>query len=66
MGCRFCDAYEAYLYLHQPQLSFEWAWICSVRWYAPMNSSWPGVRCATAPYVRDAYALDYERCPFAK
>ena len=67
MGCRFCDAYEAYLYLHhQPQLSFEWAWnlLSSLVRTHELQLAW----CALCdgPYVRDAYSLDYERCPFCE
>ena len=61
------DAFEAYLVLHpEPQLSFEWAWNlyrCLVS-RRELRVVW----CALCegPYVQDAYALDYERCPFCE
>ena len=67
LGAGLCDAFEAYLVLHpEPQLSFEWAWNlyrCLVS-RRELRVVW----CALCdgPYVQDAYALDYERCPFCE
>lgn len=67
LGLRLCEAFEAYLTLHpEPQLSFEWAWNlyrCLVL-RRELRLAW----CALCegPYVQDAYALDYERCPFCE
>ena len=67
LGAGLCDAFEAYLVLHpEPQLSFEWAWNlyrCLVS-RRELRLVW----CALCegPYVQDAYALDYERCPFCE
>jgi hypothetical protein len=67
VGQGFCAAYEHYLALHPaPQLSFEWGWnlyrsLISTR---ELLVAW----CALCdiPYVQDAYALDYERCPYCE
>ena len=67
LGLGLCKAFEAYLFLHPaPQLSFEWAWNlyrCLVS-RRELRLAW----CALCegPYVQDAYALDYERCPFCE
>jgi hypothetical protein len=67
LGTGLCDAFEAYLALHpEPQLSFEWAWNlyrCLVS-RRELRLVW----CALCegPYVQDAYALDYARCPFCE
>ncbi|MEO7387630.1 MAG: hypothetical protein ABIX37_11890 [Gammaproteobacteria bacterium] len=67
LGCGLCDAFEAYRALHpDPQLSFEWTWNlyrCLVS-RRELRLAW----CALCegPYVQDAYALDYERCPFCE
>lgn len=67
MGCRFCDAYEAYLHLHhQPQLSFEWAWNLHMSLVNTHELQLAWCALCEGPYVRDAYALDYERCPFCE
>jgi hypothetical protein len=67
MGCRFCDAYEAYLHLHpQPQLSFEWAWNLHMSLVQTHELQLAWCALCEGPYVRDAYALDYERCPFCE
>ena len=67
MGSRFCDAYEAYLGLHpEPQLSFEWGWNLyqSLIHTRELRVAWCSL--CEGPYVQDAYALDYERCPFCE
>jgi hypothetical protein len=67
LGHGLCDAFEAYLGLHpEPQLTLEWAWNlhrCLV-FRRELRLAW----CALCegPYVQDAYALDYERCPFCE
>lgn len=67
LGLGLCEAFEDYLDLHpEPQLSFEWAWNlyrCLVS-RRELRLAW----CAlcSGPYVQDAYALDYERCPFCE
>ena len=67
LGLGMCVAFEAYLVLHpEPKLSFEWAWNlyrCLVS-RRELRLAW----CALCegPYVQDAYALDYERCPFCE
>ncbi|MEO8445013.1 MAG: hypothetical protein ABI567_08430 [Gammaproteobacteria bacterium] len=67
LGSGLCDAFEAYLTLHpEPQLSLEWTWNlyrCLVS-RRELRMVW----CALCdgPYVQDAYALDYERCPFCE
>ena len=64
LGFRLCQAFEAYLELYpDPQLSFEWAWNLHhalVETHELIFASCAGCR---APYVQDAYALDYRRCP---
>ena len=67
LGLRLCDAFEAYLALHpDPQLSIEWAWNLyrSLVMSRELRFAWCAL-CA-GPYVQDAYALDYERCPFCE
>ena len=67
MGCRFCDAYEHYLFLHpQPQLSFEWAWNLHLSLVQKHELQLAWCALCDGSYVRDAYALDYERCPFCE
>jgi hypothetical protein len=67
LGNGLCNAFEAYRSLHpEPQLSFEWAWNlyrCAVS-RRELQLAW----CALCevPYVQDAYALDYRRCPFCE
>ena len=64
VGARVCQAYETYVSLQpNPKLSFEWAWnlyVSLVR-SCELYIAWCGV--CTGPYVQDAYALDYHRCP---
>lgn len=64
LGERLCDAYETHRVLYpDPQLSFEWAWnlyqLLALR--RELRLAW----CASCfgPYVQDAFALDYSRCP---
>lgn len=67
MGRSFCDAYEAYLALHpDPQLTFEWAWNLyqSLVGTRELQLAWCAI--CDGPYVQDAYALDYQRCPFCE
>lgn len=67
LGIRFCEAYEAYQALYpEPQLSFEWAWNLyrSLVRSHELRLAWCGL--CDGPYVQDAYALDYERCPFCE
>ncbi len=67
LGQRLCQAYEAYEKLYpEPGLSFEWAWNL---YHALIESrelyfAWCGI-CGS-PYIQDAYALDYQRCPFCE
>ncbi len=67
LGCGLCEAFEAYLELHpQPRLTLEWAfnlYRCLVS-RRELRLVW----CALCdgPYVQDAYALDYQRCPFCE
>ena len=67
MGRKLCESFEAYLTLHpEPQLSFEWAWNlyrCLVSRHE-LRLTWCSL--CEGPYVQDAYALDYERCPFCE
>lgn len=67
LGQRFCAAYEAYQALHPaPGLHFEWGWNLyrSLVETRELRIAW----CAscTGPYVDDAYALQYDRCPFCE
>ena len=67
LGVGLCTAFEAYRVLHPaPQLSFEWTWNLyrSLVSRRELRLAW----CALCegPYVQDAYALDYERCPFCE
>lgn len=67
LGEGLCDAYEAYRSLHpEPQLSFEWTWNlyrCAVS-RRELRLAWCCL--CDVPYVQDAYALDYQRCPFCE
>lgn len=67
LGSALCDAFEAYLTLHpEPQLTFEWSWNlyrCLVT-RRELQLAWCSI--CEGPYVHDAYALDYERCPFCE
>jgi hypothetical protein len=67
LGAALCDAFDAYLALQpEPQLSFEWAWNlyrCLVT-RRELKLVWCGL--CDGPYVQDAYALDYARCPFCE
>lgn len=64
LGFRMCQAFEVYLSLYpDPGLSFEWAWNLHhalVETHELVFATCDGCR---APYVQDAYALDYRRCP---
>ncbi len=67
LGTRLCDAFETYQRLcPSPEFSFEWTWNL---YHALVEThelyfSW----CDTChgPYVQDAYALDYQRCPLCE
>ena len=67
LGHGLCEAFEAYLALHpDPQFSFEWAWNlyrCLVS-RRELKLAW--CELCDGPYVQDAYALDYARCPFCE
>ena len=67
LGLGLCDSFEAYLGLHpEPQLTFEWAWNlyrCLVS-RRELRLVWCSI--CDGPYVQDAYALDYRRCPFCE
>ncbi|MGI9309384.1 MAG: hypothetical protein ACR2P6_08980 [Gammaproteobacteria bacterium] len=67
LGKRLCCAYEIYCQLYaEPHFSFEKIWAL----YKALVQSQELylAKCAGcgAPYVQDAYALDYERCPFCE
>jgi len=67
LGNGLCDGFEAYRALHpEPQLTFEWTWNlyrCAVS-RRELQLAWCGL--CDGPYVQDAYALDYQRCPFCE
>jgi len=67
LGQRLCQAFEAYCGLHpDPRLSFEWAWNLyhSLVDSRELYFAWCDI--CTGPYVQDAFALDYRRCPFCE
>lgn len=64
LGFRLCQAFEAYLELYpEPRLSFEWAWNLRHALVETQELIFSGCDVCRAPYVQDAYALDYRRCP---
>jgi len=67
LGAGLCEAFEAYRALHpEPQLSFEWAWNLYRCLVARRELRVVWCALCDGPYVQDAYALDYERCPFCE
>jgi len=66
-GLRLCQAYEAYLSLYpDPQLSFEWAWNLHHALVESRELYFAWCEICGGPYVQDAYALDYARCPLCE
>jgi len=67
LGLRICQAYEAYLYLYpDPKLSFEWAWNLHHALIESRELYFAWCEICTGPYIQDAYALDYSRCPLCE
>ena len=67
LGAGLCDDFEAYLVLHpEHQLSFEWAWNLHLSLVQKHELQLAWCALCDGSYVRDAYALDYERCPFCE
>jgi hypothetical protein len=67
LGMRFCEAYEAYLFLHPtPALSFEWAWNLYRSLVTSHELRFAWCALCEGSYVQDSYALDYRRCPFCE
>jgi hypothetical protein len=67
LGSRLCQAFESYLHLYpQPGLSFEWAWNLYHALLESRELYFAWCETCTGPYVQDAYALDYQRCPLCE
>lgn len=64
LGFRLCQAYEAYSEIYpDPKLSFEWAWNLHYSLVDSRELIFAWCDTCRGPYVQDAYALDYRRCP---
>ena len=67
LGLRLCQAYEVYRHLFpSPQLSFEWAWNLYHALVESRELYFAWCESCDSPYVQDAYALDYRRCPICE
>lgn len=67
LGQRLCQAFEAYRSLHpEPRLSFEWAWNLYHSMVESRELYFATCDVCGGPYVQDAFALDYRRCPFCE
>lgn len=67
LGQRLCQAYEAYRDLHAGgRLSFEWTWNLYHSLVSSRELYFADCDTCGGPYVQDAYALDYRRCPFCE
>jgi len=67
LGQRLCNAFESYRQVWpSPALSFERTW-CLFNALAKAGELY-FARCdhCYGPYIQDAYALDYHRCPFCE
>jgi len=62
-GQLLCQAYETYLQLYpRPSLSFEWAWNLYRALVDTRELCFAWCTTCEGTYVRDSYALDYQRC----
>lgn len=67
LGERICRAFEAYQRLvPDPQFSFEWTWNLYHALIESRELCFAWCLLCEGPYVQDAYALDYERCPICE
>ena len=67
LGQRVCDAFDAYRELHpEPRFSFERLWGLYRAMAIAKELYFARCGICEGPYVQDAYALDYERCPFCE
>ena len=67
LGSKLCQAFETYQRIvPEPQFTFEWAWNLyhALIETGELYLAWCNT-CA-GPYVQDAYALDYQRCPLCE
>ncbi len=67
LGSRLCQAYETYRQLvPHPEFSFEWAWNLYHALVETRELCLAWCDACEGPYVQDAYALDYRRCPLCE
>jgi hypothetical protein len=67
LGQRLCQAFETYQGVHpEPRWSFEWAWNLYHSLVESRELYFAYCDGCAGPYVQDAYALDYRRCPFCE
>jgi Flagellar transcriptional activator (FlhC) len=67
LGQRLCQAFETYQGVHpEPRWSFEWAWNLYHSLVESRELYFANCDSCSGPYVQDAYALDYHRCPFCE
>jgi hypothetical protein len=67
LGSRLCQAYETYLAMYpDPGLSFEWAWNLYHALIESRELFFAWCETCGGPYIQDAYALDYRRCPLCE
>jgi len=67
LGVRICRAFEAYQRLVPgAQFSFEWAWNLYHALVETHELYFAWCALCSGPYVQDAYALDYARCPICE
>jgi len=67
LGQRLCQAFETYQGMHpEPRWSFEWAWNLYHSLVESRELYFASCDSCAGPYVQDAFALDYRRCPFCE
>lgn len=67
LGQRLCQAFETYRGVHpDPRWSFEWAWNLYHSLVESRELYFATCDLCGGPYVQDAFALDYRRCPFCE
>ncbi len=67
LGQRICDAFEVYRALQpEPLFSFERVWGLYRALAVAQELYFARCGICEGPYVQDAYALDYQRCPFCE
>ena len=67
IGERLCQAFETYQTLFpEPQFSFEWAWNLYRALIETRELYFAWCKNCRGPYIQDAYALDYQRCPLCE